>query len=136
QHRDLRHQQIGGSNSAQLFGRQENTETFAEGTVADLVVILDVGDEGSWRQLPARLATRPAAIRHYLALKGKAFGQGADKFSGVAEIVSVVTAILPSRGRMQTVVHVVIPLGGIGDGVTAIAAGERPRLVSLIFQNQ
>ena len=66
QHRHLRQQQIDGRDGAHRGGRRDGCQAFAKGAVADLVVVLDEGDEGqpeagrhSAPRVPCRYRTSP-----------------------------------------------------------------------------
>jgi hypothetical protein len=90
QHRHLRQQQVGGGHRAHRLGRGEVGQAVAEGAIADLVVVLDEGDEGGGWQRRARLPPRMAAVGHLLPLEGEALGQGAAELLCVAVVVGVV----------------------------------------------
>src|SRR5690606_21578207 len=75
--RDLRRQEKDCRQRACSRRFRQHVDPFAEGAVADLIVILDEADEGGRRQLSARLAAMLAAtIGRGLALIDEAGGQG------------------------------------------------------------
>ena len=58
QHRNLRRQDYPGVRQRQLFRARQRRQTFAEGAVADLIMVLDMRDKGRRRQVRGRLAAR------------------------------------------------------------------------------
>ncbi len=117
-------------------GLRDGGDALAEGAVADLVVILDEGDESGRGQIGAGLATRLAAIRHHLALEGEALGQRAAKFLGIAEILGVIPLVLAGRRRAEHVMDIVVPLRRIVQRLAVRAASEPSGLVLLVLQDQ
>ena len=75
-----------------LRGR-EFGDALAEGAVADLVVVLEKGDEGGGRQMRRALAAGRALVARMLALVGEALGertrQPLDRCIGEVLIVAV-----------------------------------------------
>ncbi len=87
-------------------------DAFAEGAVADLVVRLQEGNEGSERQVRGRLAARLAVAKAgRLALVDEAFGQRAPEARHRRiGIVGVVAVDLAGDQHVRRMVDVVVPL--------------------------
>ena len=99
-------------------------------------MVLDEGNEGGWREVHARHASRAAAKGHQLALKREALRESAAQFPGIAPVVGVIALRLAARRRMQHVVDVVVPLCGVPARLAVFAADQAPRLVLFILQNK
>src|SRR5208283_1175921 len=88
---------------------RQHAQTLAEGAIADLVVVLDEGDEGGRRQGRARTASRPASMARRLALIGEAFGQSPPQMARLA-VILVIASRLSRRGDVKDMMDVVVPL--------------------------
>ena len=136
QHGNLRQQEIDRRDRPHCCNRCETGQPIAECPVAHLVVVLDEGNEGGWREVHARHASRAAAKGHQLALKREALRESAAQLPGIALVVGVIALRLAARRRMQHVVDVVVPLCGVPARLAVFAADQAPRLVLFILQNK
>ena len=149
QHRYLRREQVDARKRADRLRGRQRVQPFAKRAIADLVVILDEGDESVRRQFGARAAARRISIGHHLALVGEAFGDGFSQELRRA-VGGVIAAALMRGGDMENMMNVVVPLRGVeiglvrrcasgaaahcprfprGDGWAARTARERARRV-------
>src|SRR5690606_7178862 len=131
---DTRRKQITRGGSLHRLGRCEAVDAFAEGAVADLIVILDEIDKGGGRQMHARFpARRPATITRDVVLEREAFGQTAsqmgERFVGVVLVVAVA---LGREQHMKGVMAVVVPLRRGDQRFVFRTATEQTRLVLLV----
>ncbi len=94
QHRYLRQKQVHRRDGAHRLGLGDGGDALAEGAVADLVVILNEGDEGGGGQTGAGLAPRLAAVLHRLALEDEALRQRPAEFLGIADVVGIIPLVL------------------------------------------
>src|ERR1700733_12421647 len=101
------------------------------GAIADLVVVLQKGDEGARRQVRALLAARRAVlIARRLSLVGEAFRErAAQKLLRVLGEIGVVTVALARQDHVQAVMHVVVPLRIMRGGCAGSA--QKMRLVGV-----
>jgi hypothetical protein len=99
------------SHGAQRRRIGQRVQALAEGAIAYLVVVLEKSDECGRRQVRAGLATLAAAVRHQLALEGKALRQRPAQARGRPMVIGVVALGFPAGGHVQHVMHVVVPLG-------------------------
>ena len=124
QHRHLRQQQVDGGDGAHRLGRRGGRQPVAEGAVADLVVVLDEGDEGGRRQVCAGLAARHGRDRASSRPGTRSPRPAPGPACSVSPTIVGIVAGRLARGRdMQHVVDVVVPLRR----VPARARRPRPR---------
>ena len=137
QHRDRGAQQIERGNGADRFRRRQGGDPVAHGAVADLVVVLQEGDERGGRQMGAGLAPGlPSLEGRRFALKRKSLGQGAAELRHVAVIVAVVAAALAGRRDVQPVVQVVGPLRVVPARLARGVELEPARLVGVVLEHE
>ena len=130
----LRREQIDARKRPDDLRRREDVQPFAEGAIADLVVVLNEGDESAGRQPRAWTPARRIAVRHHLALVGEAFGERSSQ--KIRPAIGGVIAAAFTRGRdMENVMNVVIPLRGVELGLAA-AARQAARVVALVLEQQ
>ena len=129
QQRDHRCQQQQASGRPQGRRRAQAGQAFAQGAVADLVVVLQEQHKGTGRQVPAGFtAWRAMAVG--LALEHEAFGQAARQLvDGALLVIGVVAFGFAGQQHMQGIVAVVVPLG-----VEALL--KQAGLVVLVLQHQ
>src|SRR5688500_15851177 len=106
--------------------------TLAECTVAYLVVGLQKGNKGLWRQMNAHLATHGTiAIGGYFPLIGKPFRQAASQMAyRIVGVIHIVSIVLLRREYMQGVMNIIIPLRVVP------AVCQITSIVGIIFQDQ
>ena len=129
-------QQIDGGDGTHRVRRCDRRQTFAERAIADLIVILNEGDESGRRQQRTRLTARMAAELHHLPLKCEAFGQRPPEHIGVAEVFGVVALILAGCRHVQHMMYVVVPLRRKVPRQAGVVAEQAAGLVFLILQHQ
>src|SRR5690349_13421526 len=111
-------------------------QPIAERTVADLIMVLQKGDEGCRRKMSAGAAAPPAAIGHLLTLKGKAFGQGPSELGNGLAVVAIIARGLPGADDVEAVMQVIIPLSRISEWPAVCAPYQPIRVVVFIFQDE
>ena len=113
-------------------------QALAMGAIADLVVILDEGDERLRRQARCDLAAHAFEIARVVALVGKPFGQAAaETLDRVAAEIAIIAFGLAGQQPVPTMVDVVVPLGIEGQSLLVVASSCQTRcLVVFVFQNE
>ena len=88
-------------------------QTFAEGPVSDLIVILQEIDERRGRQMGTRFAAQFAVRKgRRFPLVGKTFGQAAtEQFRRLGGVIDVVTVGFAGGENMKYVMNIIVPLG-------------------------
>jgi hypothetical protein len=135
EHRHRGREKQRGGGKPEPLGRCERDQALAERAVADLVMVLQEGDEGRGRQVRRRLpANLPAAVRARIALVGEALGEAAREHPrGALRVVGVVAVALAGDEHVRRVVPVVVPLRGRVRGAGAI---EEMRRVAVVLEHE
>ena len=116
----------------------QRRQTFAEGAVADLVVVLQEVDEDGGRQAGTRLAAQLAApIGRGLSLIDEARCQGFGKtLNRLVTKISIVAAGLAGEDVMGDVVPVIVPLSTVERWLALAIARQQAGEVGIVFQDQ
>src|SRR5690606_14569308 len=107
----------------ELFGTDPVRQALAVGAIADLVVVLHVGNESIRRQSARRLAPcRAVTLTLSFAVMDEAIGKAFLQVGyRVARAIRITVLALAGGEIMQHVVDIVIPLGGEILGLVLLA---------------
>ena len=134
--RQVRGEQENGGGRAHRLGLCQGRDAFAEGAIADLVVVLQKAHEARGRKARARLAPLPAAIRGELPLECETLGEAAREMAKGRLVVLVVAAVLAGQQDVERVMHVVIPLRLVQGALVRIGAGQVSRLIGVVLEDE
>ena len=111
--------------------RRQRRDALAEGTVADLIVVLKEIDEREQLVVGARLAPRkPVAKGRRFALISKPRAQRApEQGHRPFRVIGVITIDFAGCRDVEAVVDVVVPL-------RAVPFAQKARLVGVVFEHQ
>src|SRR5207253_9980791 len=113
----------------QRLRRSQVVQSFAQGAVADLVVVLQEQYESAGWQMSAGLTTR-CAVAGGMALVGKALTQAAGEFCGrLVSEVGVISVGFARQQHVQRVMAVIVPL-------RVEALFQKSGLIDLEFQRE
>ena len=115
--------------------RGDGVDSLAEGAIADLIVVLHERDEGIRRKITGGFSATSIGRLHDLALKGEPFSQSSSQLAGVVLVVTVIAMRLECRSGVQDVMHVVVPLGREGFGLSALFSGKTSSFIGLILED-
>src|SRR5688572_26869927 len=113
-------------------------KAFAEGAIADLIVVLEEGHESRWSQMARRLTANDTILmRRWIALIGEAFSQRpSEMLERTVGIIFIIAFILSGQKSMPRVMNVIGPLRRVKRRLPTGVAAEPTRLICLIFKHQ